>query len=151
VDQVSPRAQAHLLVAAVRILAHKTGRPPAVEELADLLGWSREFCGHLCRGLEAQGILMALKSPFDVRFEVGDHTQIETLPIDESGPKLKDEVEAFHEQFKKRQEDLQNLFDSGETEARKKKRLEGLENELRGFKAPRRFDPFGGPAKGDES
>lgn len=149
-DHAPPRAQAHLLVAAVRVLAHKTGRPPAAEEVAELLGWSRELCGHLCRSLESQGILNSLKSPFDVRFEVADHTRIEALPVEDTGPGIKDEVEAFHEEFKKRQEELQGLFDSGEHEARKKKRLAGLENELRDFKAPRRFDPFGGAAE-DES
>ena len=151
VEQASPRAQAHLIVAAVRVLVHKAGRPPSVEELAELLGWSREFCGHLCRGLESQEILMALKSPFDIRYDVGDHVKIDTLPTDDSGPKLKDEVDAFHEEFKKRQESLQNLFDSGEMEARKKKRLAGLEDELRGFKAPKRFDPFGGPVEDEPS
>jgi hypothetical protein len=146
-EQSSPRARAHLLVAAVRVLTHKTGRPPAIEEAAELLGWSREFCGHVSRGLEAQHILITLKSPFDVRLDVGDHLRIEELPEDDSGPRFKDEVDAFHEQFKKRQEDLQNLFDSGELEARKKERLAGLEDELRDFKAPRRTDPFGGPEK----
>jgi hypothetical protein len=150
VEQQSPRAQAHLIVAAVRVLLHKTGRPPAVEEVAGLLGWSREYCGHLCRNLEAQMILVTLKSPFDVRVDVGDHLRIEDLPEDDSGPRFKDEVEAFHSEFQKRQDELRNLFDSGELEERKKKRLAGLEDELREFKSPRRPDPFGGQPK-DES
>src|SRR5262245_26461463 len=146
-EHAPPRAQAHIVVAAVRVLVHKTGRPPAIEEVAELLGWSRELCGHLCRGLEAKGMLTTLKSPFDVRLEVADHTLIDALPVEDTGPGLKDEVEAFHEQFKKRQEELQGLFDAGEHEERKKKRLAGLEDELRDFKAPRRFDPFGGAPK----
>jgi len=140
---IPPRSEAHLLVAAVRVLAHKTGRPPAVDEVAELLGWSRELTGHLSRGLEAQGILQALTSPFDVRLEIADHLAIENLPVEDTGPGLRDEVEAFHEQFKKKQEELQNLFDSGEHEKRKQERIEGLENELRDFKTPKRFNPFG--------
>lgn len=138
-----PRSQGHLLVAAVRVLAHKTGRPPSVEEAAELLGWSRELTGHLSRLLEAQGILQALTSPFDVRLEVADYLALEKLPVEDNGPALRDEVEAFHEQFKKKQEELQNLFDAGELEKRKKERLEGMESELRDFKAPKRFNPFG--------
>jgi hypothetical protein len=140
---IPPRSEAHLLVAAVRVLAHKTGRPPTVEEVAELLGWSRELTGHLSRGLETQGIVQALISPFDVRLEVADHLAIEKLPVEDTGPGLRDEVEAFHEQFKKKQEALQNLFDSGEHEKRKQERIEGLDNELRDFKTPKRFNPFG--------
>lgn len=142
-SHMPPRSQAHLLVAAVRVLAHKTGRPPSVEEVGELLGWSREFAGHLSRMLEAQGILQALTSPFDVRLEVADHLAIEKLPLEDTGPALRDEVEAFHEQFKKKQEELQNLFDSGDQEKRKQERLANLENELRDFKNPKRFNPFG--------
>ncbi len=143
-EHAPPQLQAHLVVAAVRVLAHKTGRPPAVEEVAELLGWSRELVGHLSRGLESRGILQALKSPFDVRLEVADHLKIEELPKEDSGPQLKEEVEAFHEQLKKRQAELQNLFDSGEQAERARQRHEDLDSELRDFKAPRRFDPFGG-------
>ena len=142
-SHMPPRPQAHLLVAAVRVLAHKTGRPPSVEEVGELLGWSRELVGHLSRALEAQGILQALTSPFDLRLEVADHLAIEKLPVADTGPGLRDEVDAFHEQFKKKQEELQNLFDAGEHEKRKQARLEGLENELRDFKAPKRTNPFG--------
>src|SRR5262245_61133436 len=135
VSHAPPRAQAHLVVAAVRVLAHQTGRPPSIEEVADLLGWARELTGPLARGLEAHAIVRLLKSPFDVRLEIADHLAIEKLPVEDTGPGLKDEVEAFHEQFKKKQEELQNLFDSGEVEKRKQERLQGLEDELKGFKA----------------
>lgn len=138
-----PRSEGHLLVAAVRVLAHKTGRPPSVEEAAELLGWSRELTGHLSRALEAKGILQAITSPFDVRLEVADYLALENLPVEDTGPGLRDEVEAFHEQFKKKQEELQALFESGEIEKRKQERIEGLENELRDFKTPKRFNPFG--------
>lgn len=141
-ENAPPQAQAHLIVAAVRVLAHRSGRPPSVEEVAELIGWSRELVGHLVRGLESRGILSVIKSPFDLRVEVADHTQIEALPVEDTGPGLKDEVEEFHERFKKKQEELQNLFDSNEMEERKKKRLAGLDQELDRFKAPK-WNPFG--------
>lgn len=157
-----PRSQAHLVVAAVRVLAHKTGRPPSVEELAELLGWSKELVGHLVRALEARSIVQTIKSPFDLRVEIGNYLGLEELPVEDTGPGLQDEVEEFHERFRKKQEELQNLFDSGEVERRKRQRLAGLDKELEGFKprrlnpfgdepeAGRRSDPFGGPPE-DES
>ena len=145
-EQMPSQGPAHLIVAAVRVLTHQTGRPPAIEEIATLLGWSNELAGHLVRALERQAIVHTIRSPFDVRVEVGDHRGIEALPVEDRGPGLQDEVEKFHEQFKKKQAALQNLFESGELEAKKKERLANLEQELRDFKSPRRPNPFAGPA-----
>jgi DNA-binding MarR family transcriptional regulator len=142
-DIAPAQSQAHLIVAAVRVLGHKTGRPAAVEEVADLLGWSKELAGHLIRALEKHGIVRTIKSPFDVRVEVADHLAVEKLPKEDAGPGLQDEVEEFHERFKKKQEQLQNLFDSGELDEKRKQRLAGLDKELRDFKSPRRTNPFG--------
>lgn len=145
VEQIPSQGPAHLVVAAVRVLTHQTGRPPAIEELATMLGWSKELAGHLVRALESQKIVHTIRSPFDIRVEVAEHQRIETLPVEDRGPGLQDEVEKFHEQFKKKQEALQNLFESGEFEAKKKQRLANLEQELRDFKSPRRPDPFAKP------
>ena len=136
--------EAHVIVAAVRVLVHKTGRPPSVDEVADLLGYARELTGHLVRGLETAGVVQTIKSPFDLRVEVQNHLAIESLPAEATGPGLRDEVEEFHERFKEKQEKLQNLFDSGAAEAQRKSRLAGLDNELQSFQKPRR-NPFGDP------
>jgi hypothetical protein len=136
------------VVAAVRVLVHKTGRPPAVEEIAALLDWSKEFAGHLVRALEPLGIVRTIKSPFDLRVEVADHAALDQLPIEDHGPGLQSEVEEFHERFKKKQEELQNLFDSNELEKKRQQRLAGLDRELRDFKNPRP-DPFGGSSGGE--
>jgi DNA-binding MarR family transcriptional regulator len=143
-----PRGEAHIVVAAVRVLAHKSGRPAAIEEIAELLGWSKELTGHLVRALEARGIVRTIKSPFDVRVEVKDHLKIEELPVEDQGPGLQDEVEEFHERFKKKQEQLQNLFDAGEHEKKKKERLAGLDQELEKFKGSK-WNPFGDPPEED--
>ncbi len=142
------QGQAHLIVAAVRVLTHRTGRPSAIEEIAEMLGWSNEVTGHLVRALEAEEIVRTIRSPFDVRVEVAKHQKIEALPLEDRGPGLQDEVDKFHEQFKKKQEALQNLFETGEFEAKKKERLANLDRELRDFKSPRRTNPFGD--SGDE-
>jgi DNA-binding MarR family transcriptional regulator len=147
-EHAPPQEQAHLVVAAVRVLAHRSGRPAAVEEIAELLGWSKELAGHLVRGLESRGIVRTIKSPFDVRVEVADHHEIDRLPVEDHGPGLQDEVEEFHTRFKKKQEQLQNLFDSGEHDRKKKERLAGLDKELEDFKAPK-WNPFGEPPKDD--
>src|SRR5262245_19973762 len=87
------RPEAQLPVAAVRILEHQHRRPPAIDEIAELLRYSKEFTGHLVRALEPLGIVHTIKSPFEVRVEVRDHLKIETLPAEDRGPGFKDEVD----------------------------------------------------------
>jgi hypothetical protein len=142
-DSKPSQKQAHLVVAAVRVLEYKNGRPPSVDEVAELLGQSREIMGHQIRSLEALDILHTVKSPFDLLVELRDHLQIEELPVEESGPGFQDEVEDFHRKFEEKQKKLQNLFDSGEQEKRQKSRFADLDDELNRFRSPRRPDPFG--------
>ena len=142
-DSRPSQHQAHLMVAGVRVLEHQHNRPPSVNELAALLGISREVTGHQVRVLETLGILQTIKSPFDLRVELDDYRQIEALPVEETGPGFKDEVEDFHRKFEKKQKDLQNLFDSGEQEKRQKERFSDLDSELEEFRSPKRSNPFG--------
>lgn len=142
-DSRPSQQQAHLLVAGVRVLEHQHKRPPSVDELAALLQMSREVTGHQVRVLESLEILQTIKSPFDLRVEIDDHHRVEDLPVEESGPGFRDEVEDFHRKFEAKQKKLQNLFDSGELEERQKQRFASLDSELREFRSPKRTNPFG--------
>ena len=134
---------AHLVVAAIRVLEHQLKRPPTVDEVGQLLGYAKEYAGHLVRALEAEEIVHPIHGPFETRVEILDHHKIEDLPVEESGPGFKDEVDDFHRKFEEKQKKLQNLFDSGEEQERQRKRFESLDDELRDFKSPRRANPFG--------
>ncbi|UCE02300.1 MAG: hypothetical protein JSW67_13780 [Candidatus Latescibacterota bacterium] len=137
------RSQAHLLVAAIRVLEHQLQRPPSVAEIGEMLQFSKEYTGHLVRALEPHGIVHAITGPFEQRVEIRDHTKIEELPAEEQGPGFKDEVDEFHRQFEEKQKKLQNLFDTDELQQRQRKRFQGLDEELRQFKTPRHSNPFG--------
>ena len=142
-SQKPSQEQAHLLVAAVRVLEHQLKRSPSVDEVANLLQQSREVTGHQVRTLEALAILRTIKSPFDLHVELLDHHKIEELPVEESGPGFQDEVEDFHRKFEEKQKEMQNLFDTGEQDQRQKSRFEDLDSELSKFRSPRRPNPFG--------
>lgn len=142
-DSKPSQKQAHLVVAAVRILEHKHGRPPSLHEVAQLLEQSHEVMGHQVRVLESLDILHTVKSPFDLHVELRDHRKIEDLPQEESGPGFQDEVEDFHRKFEEKQKKLQNLFNSREQEQRQKSRFADLDEELGRFRSPRRPNPFG--------
>lgn len=136
------RSQAHLLVAAIRVLEHQQQRPPSLTEISEILNFSKEYTGHLVRALEPLDIVHAITGPFDQRVEVRDHTKIEELPAEDSGPGFKDEVDEFHRQFEEKQKKLQNLFETDELHDRQRKRFQNLDEELRQFKAPRHSNPF---------
>jgi hypothetical protein len=142
-DSKPSQQQAHLMVAGVRVLEHQHKRPPSVDELATLLQMSREVTGHQVRVLESLEILQTIKSPFDLLVELKDHHKVEELPVEESGPGFKEEVEDFHRQFEEKQKKLQNLFDSDEQEKRQKERFADLDSELDEFRSPKRSNPFG--------
>ena len=72
--------EAHLLVAAVRVLQHRGGCPPAIEEVAELLSISVEMVHTICRRLSKQGILETFEDPFSLKLAVADHLAIENLP-----------------------------------------------------------------------
>ena len=110
--------------------------------ISETLQFAKEYTGHLVRALEPFGIVHAITGPFEQRVEIREHTKIEDLPAEETGPGFKDEVDEFHRQFEEKQKKLQNLFDTNELEERQRKRFQGLDEELREFKNPRVSNPF---------
>ena len=73
-------SEAHLFVAAVRVLQHRGGCPPAIEEVAEMLDLSVEMAHTICRRLSKAGIVEALTDPFTVKLAVANHLAIEELP-----------------------------------------------------------------------
>lgn len=126
--------EAHLYVAAIRVLAHKTGRPPTVEEVADLLGDSREAAYHLARSLAAKGIVRLMENPFETHLEVRDHVALEGLPREETGPGIAEDIEEFHEKKKKEHDEMGDFFKTGGVEKTKGKKLSKMEEEFLKFR-----------------
>ncbi len=72
--------EAHLIVSAIRILKHKGGGQPAVEDVCKLVEISTEAGLAICRKLCEKNIVQTYEDPFSIRVDVKDHLQIETLP-----------------------------------------------------------------------
>ena len=86
---------AHLFVAAVRVLEHQCGAPPALEAICQLLGYSEEKGSYLLNRLKEQGIVDTLKSGFSDRIVVDNHQAIEDLPRDTEESRLEQELKNF--------------------------------------------------------
>ncbi len=72
--------EAHLFVAAIRILQHQTGCPPRLEDVCTMLRLSVELGHTLCRKLTKRGIIETFEDPFTIKLAVANHLDIETLP-----------------------------------------------------------------------
>lgn len=133
--------RAHLIVAAVRVLRHRDGRAPEDTDIADLLGWAAEAVRPAIRHLDEAGIVRVVRTPFEARIELGDHTLIEDLPREDDDPAMEEEVRSFLGGQKAKQKDLANLFGSGELDAKARDKQSDLADKLKGFK-PKTPGPF---------
>ncbi len=126
--------EAHLVVAAVRVLAHRAeGRPPTVVEVAELLGLSREWVGVLAASLEREGILRALTGPYESRLEVKDHLALEKLPRGEASAGVDEELREFSARKKQEEETLRSLFSSGDALKKQEQKIDKLADDLKRF------------------
>jgi hypothetical protein len=129
------REDGHLIVAAVRVLDHRLGHPPTVEEIAELLDRAREWTGVIVSGLEAHGVVATVKSAFTHRVEIRDYRVLETLDPAAEQPTLGREMEAFHEKRTAEEEALGDLFGGGRSRRKRDERMDDLSDRLKGFRS----------------
>jgi hypothetical protein len=93
--------EAHLFVAAARILAHqRKNTPPAVEDICELLSFSTEWGAMMCRRLQQLGAVDTIADSFQTRVFVADHSKLEEIPRQEqeAAPGFGRDLEKFREQ-----------------------------------------------------
>lgn len=90
-------ATAHLFTAAVRVLDHRDGAPPALEAVCRLLDFSDEKGSYLLSRFKELGIVDTVKSGFNDRLVVADHLAIEDLPRDMEESRLEQELKKFRQ------------------------------------------------------
>ncbi len=136
------RSKAHLTVAAIRLLAYRESRPPGPEEIAHVLGWGDAETLVILRQLVDAGILLMHETPFEVRFEIADHRLVDELPEGTEEGELRQEVERFQRQTQTRQEEMERMFQSGETEQRRKQEIADLAKQFAEFRKKKPRPPI---------
>lgn len=126
--------ESHLVVAAVRILEHTTGKSPDPDAIADLAGLGREKVHVLVHELANRKILRVLQTPFDVRVDVVDPKPLEELPMEDTGPGVSEELAEFSERSKEKKREMERMLRGGEAEKRRKERVAKLEEHFKSFK-----------------
>jgi len=134
------RQDAHLLLAAVRVLGHRLGRSPQPEEVAELLDLPAATIRLQAAALADLGALLQVESAFETHLEVGDHTRVEELP-EGAGEALADDLADFGRRKQQEAEKMARLFDDGTFEQKRREKLAKMDADLREFpRKPR--NPF---------
>jgi NurA-like 5'-3' nuclease len=133
-ERVPPFEKGHVVVAAVRVLMHRSGRAPREEEVAEMLDFPADLVRSLVRGLAARGIVRVITNPFETRVELGDYMALEALPRESEGAKIETELEEFHARYRDRQAEMGKLFSDSEISKRKEERVKNLDEEFKKFR-----------------
>ena len=150
-EKVRPgREQAHVVVASVRVLAHRLSRPPSVQEVADLLGEPPESVNVGLRELTELGILREVTDAYGARYEVGDYLKIEDLAAG-SGPAMRSELASFTEKRRERDDALRKQFE-GDLKGQRESKFSKLEEDLKNFRGGSgpRTNLWGEPVKDED-
>lgn len=93
---MDPYSEAHLFVAAIRIVYHQKQAPPTIDEVCSTLNISVESGLSTCRSLEKLGIIEISEDPFSIILTIQDHLEIEKISREvKDENKLAKELEAF--------------------------------------------------------
>ena len=126
------RAQGHLIVAAIRVLAHRETRPPNVEEIAELVLTPPELVRVAVRQLVELGVLTEVADAYDARLEVADYGVLEELAEGE-GVAIRDELRTFSQKQREKQEGFAKQFEE-DIASKQKAKFSKLEEDLKKFR-----------------
>jgi hypothetical protein len=102
--------QAHLFVAAVRVVEHLSDQPPSLKSLSELLRLSEEELSRISRKLESEGIIGIIRSGDENRFVIRDVAKIEDLPRSPEPSGMEDEISQFKNKQESRLKDLEQTL-----------------------------------------
>jgi hypothetical protein len=102
-------SNAHLAVAAIRVLEYQNGRPPSLEEMCEMLSMSLEQGHLLCNRLNDMGVVKTVDGSYGLRLFVLDHLKLEDIPQGSSGDDLGAAVKQFQESRKQITEKIESI------------------------------------------
>jgi len=128
-ESKNPYYEGHLFVAAIRVLEHRHGAPPSLDQIAELLRLSNEQAGLVSRRLSEGGMIAQVEGAFEGRWVVADHLKLEELPREVESTELDDAIKKFQAERNKIQQKVESIK---EQQAQKRKELfAGLEKKLK--------------------
>ena len=121
-------SNAHIFLAAIRILQHLNTAAPSIEEVCNFVLFSAEQGNFLCRKLKELGIIDVVEGSYGTRLFIQNHLKLEDIETDEQEDKLAEEVSKFQESQKEKTKKLESFH--AEQEAKKKNLFSDIEKKL---------------------
>ncbi len=88
-------SNAHLVVAAIRVLEHQDGMPPSIDKVCGMLRFSLEMGNLVCKRLDKMGIIEIVEGSYGTRLFNRDHLKLEEIPKNKKPTGLEDEIKKF--------------------------------------------------------
>ena len=127
-EKINLYSNAHVFVAAIRILQHLNDTAPSIEEVCEFISFSIEQGNFLCRKLTDMEIIDVVEGSYGTRLFIKNHLKLEDIQTDEQEDKLEQELTKFQESQKEKTKKLESFH--AEQEAKKKNRFSDLEKKL---------------------
>jgi hypothetical protein len=122
-------ANAHLMVAAIRVIEHQKSVPPSIEDVCMMLSISIELGNFLCRKLFEMGIIDLVEGAFGTKLFIKNHLAIEEIPKHVKASGLEKELRKFQDAKKEHMKKIESI--QAEQEEKKKNLFTELEDKLR--------------------
>ena len=120
---------AHLFIAAVRVLEHRKSAPPAIEDVCEMLSMSVEQGSYICRKLQERHVIELVESAYGPRLFIKYHLKLEDFKTQEQEDRLGDALKEFQTS---RQQHSSKIAAIQKTQKEKKKNLfADLEKQLK--------------------
>jgi hypothetical protein len=120
---------AHLVVAAIRIVEHQKQVPSAIKDICQMLSFSEEQGNLLCKKLADAGIIEMVRGVYGPRLYIKDHLKIEEIPREDGESRLDEALKQFKDS--KLDYDQKIAAIKAEQAAKKKKIEIALEKQLK--------------------
>lgn len=121
--------EAHLIVAAIRILEYRQNAPPTLEDVAKMLSISPEEASRISRNLRSMGIVETVEKSGETRLFVSDHLRIEELSDQPEQDALSRELEKFRQKKQSEKKTLESL--KAQQEEKRRKMQQDIEQKLK--------------------
>jgi len=122
-------SDAHLVVAAIRVLTHQNSTPPSIDEVCRIISFSLEQGNFTCKKLKDIGIVDVVEGVFGTRLFIKNHLKIEEISRDKKEDKLGETLKKFQNSKK----DFTREIESFQARQAKKQKdlFAGLEKKLK--------------------
>jgi hypothetical protein len=120
-------SNAHIVAAAIRVLAHQKNTPPSIDDVCHALSFSLEQGNFICNKLEEMQIIEIVEGSYGTRLFIKNHLKIEDIPRGDKVSGLEEELK----KFKNSRKDFTGKIESFQAKQAKKQKYLFAELEMK--------------------